>query len=356
MLVILGGLYIVFALGHTFVPGVEDEPLGTDIAMAIIVGIPGFVLLYGGYRLPETDIRPEVYSVIVEWCLGGIGVMVGLLGLVALAAELRNPVQNILILTAIGSVAGFAAGTHNARTKTRELELEETIERLEASNERLEQFAYAASHDLQEPLRMVSSYLQLVERRAELSGETEEFLEYAVDGADRMREMIDGLLAYSRVDSRGSPLEPVDLDTVFEGVLEDMQLTIEECDAEVTSDSLPEVRGDAGQLRQLFQNLLDNAIEYRGESTPRIHVSAERTNSTWEVSVHDDGIGIAPDDQERVFDVFQRLHGREEHPGSGIGLALAERIVERHGGEIWVDSEPGDGSTFSFTLPAVNAQ
>ncbi|MCU4972616.1 PAS domain-containing protein [Halobacteria archaeon AArc-m2/3/4] len=226
--------------------------------------------------------------------------------------------------------------------------------KLEASNERLEQFAYAASHDLQEPLRMVSSYLRLLESRYsdELDEDGEEFLAYAVDGADRMRAMIDGLLEYSRVDTQGDPLEPIDLDCVFENALDNLQVRIEESNAEITAESLPRVRGDDNQLHQVFQNLLSNAIEYSGAGPPRISVDAERRGQKWLVSVHDDGIGIDPDDQERVFEVFQRLHSRDTHSGTGIGLALCQRIIERHGGRIWVDSEPDEGTTFSFTLPA----
>ncbi|WP_436344192.1 PAS domain S-box protein [Natronorubrum sp. FCH18a] len=236
--------------------------------------------------------------------------------------------------------------------------LEETISRLEESNERLEHFAYAASHDLQEPLRMVSSYLRLIERRYadDLDSDGEEFIAYAVDGADRMREMIEGLLAYSRVETRGDPLEPVDLDGVFEDVVADLQLQIEESNAEITTDRLPRVEGDASQLRQVFQNLLTNAITYSGDEPPRIHVEAERRDRKWIVSVRDEGIGIDPEDQERVFEVFQRLHSRGEHSGTGIGLALCQRIIERHGGDIWVDAEPGAGSTFSFTLPVAENQ
>ncbi|MFC6764207.1 sensor histidine kinase [Natrinema soli] len=227
--------------------------------------------------------------------------------------------------------------------------------RLEESNERLEQFAYAASHDLQEPLRMVSSYLQLIESRAddELTEETEEFLEFAIDGADRMRDMIDGLLAYSRVETQGEPFEPVDLDEVVADVRDNLEMRIVESDAEVEVDELPCVLGDENQLRQLFQNLLSNAIEYSGDEPPQVLISAERNSSMWKVSVQDEGIGIEPDHQGQIFEVFQRLHSQNDHKGSGIGLALCERIVERHGGEIWVDSEPGEGSIFSFTLPAV---
>ncbi|WP_254762750.1 PAS domain S-box protein [Natrinema marinum] len=224
--------------------------------------------------------------------------------------------------------------------------------KLEESNERLEQFAYAASHDLQEPLRMVTSYLQLLEKRYgdAFDEDGEEFLEYAVDGAERMRQMIDALLEYSRIETRGDPFEPTDLNAVVDDVLADLQLQIEETDAEIVVADLPRVEGDANQLRQVFQNLLGNAVTYSADEPPRIHVSADRRDGEYVISVDDEGIGIAQDDQDRVFTIFDRLHSREEYDGMGIGLALCERIVERHGGEIWVDSEPGEGSTFSFTL------
>ncbi|WP_225335123.1 sensor histidine kinase [Halomicrobium urmianum] len=247
--------------------------------------------------------------------------------------------------------------------RDRERRLEELIEELEASNERLEQFAYAASHDLQEPLRMVSSYLQLIERRYadELDEDGREFIDYAVDGADRMREMIEGLLEYSRVESRGDPFEAVDLDDVLAEVRDDLQMKITESGAEITAGPLPTVRADRGQMRQVFQNLLDNAIEYSGDERPRVHVAAERCNGPdapdtdddwWRISVADEGVGIDADDAGRVFEVFQRLHSQADHEGTGIGLALCRRIVERHGGAIRVESDPGEGSTFRFTLPA----
>ncbi|GAB3668971.1 hypothetical protein GCM10028856_15150 [Halopiger thermotolerans] len=239
--------------------------------------------------------------------------------------------------------------------KQYEEKLEQLVADLEESNERLEQFAYAASHDLQEPLRMVSTYLQLIERRYgdELDEEGEELFEYALDGAERMRSMIDGLLQYSRIETMGGEFEPVDLETVFDDVREDLRVQIEESGAEITVDRLPRVKGDADQLRQLFQNLLSNAIKYSGEEAPQVRVSAERNGEAWVVSVTDHGIGIDPDDQEQIFEVFEGLHGDGDYAGTGIGLAVCERIVERHDGEIWVDSEPGDGSTFSFTLPTV---
>ena len=229
-------------------------------------------------------------------------------------------------------------------------------QQLVESNERLEQFAYAVSHDLQEPLRMVSSYLQLIEKRyaGELDEDGKEFIEFAIDGANRMREMIDALLEYSRIETQGDPFELVDLNAVVAEVLDDLQLQIQEHDAEVSVDELPPVEGDVSQLRQVFQNLLDNAIEYSGKEPPQVSISAERAGSRWRVRVRDEGIGIDPDDQDRIFEVFQRLHTREEYDGTGIGLSLCKRIVERHGGDIWVDSEPGEGGTFSFTLPAAD--
>ncbi|RQG96580.1 PAS domain-containing sensor histidine kinase [Natrarchaeobius chitinivorans] len=227
--------------------------------------------------------------------------------------------------------------------------------RLEESNRRLEQFAYAASHDLQEPLRMITSYLQLIERRYadEFDEDGQEFIDFAVDGAERMRDMIDGLLEYSRVETRGDPFEPVDLDDVLEAVRADLQVAIEESDATITVESLPRVEGDPEQVRQVFQNVLSNAIEY-SDDPPRVDVSAVQNGSEVIVSVSDEGIGIDPEDRERVFEVFQSLHERDEHSGTGIGLALCKRIVERHGGDIWLESQPGEGATFSFTLPAAS--
>lgn len=223
---------------------------------------------------------------------------------------------------------------------------------LEESNERLEQFAYAASHDLQEPLRMVSSYLQLIEDRYDdaLDDDGREFLAYAVDGADRMRDMIDGLLAYSRIESKGDSFARVDLAEVVAEVRETLRMMCDEEEAEITVEPVPCVTGDRSQLRQLFQNLLENAIENSGDAPPRIRISAERDGDRWRIAVRDEGVGIDPSDADRVFEVFQSLDGPGEK-GSGIGLALCKRIVERHGGDIWVDSSVGDGATFSFTLP-----
>ncbi|WP_222913374.1 PAS domain S-box protein [Natrinema sp. SYSU A 869] len=227
-------------------------------------------------------------------------------------------------------------------------------QKVEESNERLEQFAYAVSHDLQEPLRMVSSYLQLLEDRYrdKLDDDAQEFIDFAVDGADRMQSMIEGLLAYSRVETQGESFEPVELEAVLDDVLDDLQLRIEESSAEITTESLPTVDGDRDQLYEVFQNLVSNAIKYAGDAPPRIHITADRNGRKWIISVTDNGIGIAPDEQERIFEVFERLHTREEQSGIGMGLALCQRIIERHGGDIWVESTPGDGSTFFIAFPA----
>lgn len=237
--------------------------------------------------------------------------------------------------------------------KRAEEQLVATAAELARSNRDLEQFAYAASHDLQEPLRMVSSYLQLLEKRYgdRLDGDAVEFLNYAVDGARRMGEMVQDLLDYSRVGSRGAPFEPTDLNAALDQALADMKVAVEEAGARVTRDDLPTVSADASQMRQLFQNLLGNAVKFRGAEPPAVHVGAERRDGEWRIAVRDNGIGLAPQFRERIFGVFQRLHGPGEYPGTGIGLAICERIVTRHGGRIWAESEPGRGATFYFTLP-----
>ena len=347
LLVVLGLTFVTIAVGRILVHLTGAVPLSSVLLVSAFIGGPGVVILYGAYWLPDTDVRPEFYPTVLDWTLAGFGLMFAILGLyhVLAVGGISNPGRAIPILVSLSTAAGFAVGIHDGQARTRKRELEE-------SNERLEQFAYAASHDLQEPLRMVSSYLRLLERQYgdELDEDAEEFIAYAVGGADRMRDMIDGLLAYSRVETQGEPFEPVDLDAVLDDVRDDMRVTIEEHDAEITVDPLPRVEGDAGQLRQLFQNLLENALEYSGDDPPRVHVAADRNGDECTISVRDEGIGIDPDDQERIFEVFQRLHSREEHPGSGIGLALCQRIAERHGSRIGVDSEPGEGSTFSVAL------
>jgi PAS domain S-box-containing protein len=227
-------------------------------------------------------------------------------------------------------------------------------EELARSNAELEQFAYVASHDLQEPLRMVASYTQLLARRyqGKLGPDADDFIHYAVDGANRMRVLINDLLAYSRVVRQEKPPAPVDLSTVFHIVLGNLGKALEETGARVTAGELPVIHADEIQMIQLFQNLIGNGIKFRGPDPPVIRVEAERQENLWRFAVRDNGIGLDPKFSERIFVLFQRLHSRSEYPGTGIGLSVCKRIVERHGGRIWVESEPGRGATFLFTIPA----
>jgi PAS domain S-box-containing protein len=237
--------------------------------------------------------------------------------------------------------------------KRAEKEVKEKEEELVRSNQELERYAYLASHDLQEPLRMVTSYMQLLERRYKdkLDQDAKEFIDFAVDGAMRMHRLINDLLTYSRVGTRGKALAPTDTEDVFEQSLSNLQVAIEERRVQVTHDPLPKVMADDVQLGQLFQNLVGNAIKFNQQEVPRVHVSAIQCPGEWVFSVKDNGIGIDPEFKERIFLIFQRLHCKETYPGTGIGLAVCKKILERHGGRIWVESEIGKGATFYFTLP-----
>jgi signal transduction histidine kinase len=235
--------------------------------------------------------------------------------------------------------------------------LKETLGELARSNAELEQFAYIASHDLQEPLRMVSSYVQLLARRyqGKLDTDADEFIGFAVDGAKRMQGLINDLLTYSRVGTKGKPFETTDCNRVLSEALLNLSAATEESGAVITNDNLPTVMADKTQMVQLIQNLVANAIKFHNEDHPCIHVSSEQKNGTWVFSVSDNGIGIDSEYYDRIFAIFQRLHGKSEYPGTGIGLSVCKRIVERHGGRIWVDSEFGKGSRFYFTMPVTES-
>ena len=226
---------------------------------------------------------------------------------------------------------------------------------LARSNEELERFAYVASHDLQEPLRIVTSYCQLLVRRhkAQLNAEAQEFLEFVVDGGQRAQALIGDLLSLARLNSQARPLKPVALESVLADVLRNLQLLVTERHATVTHDPLPVVMADARQMGQLFQNLIGNALKFHGPAAPTIHIGAEEDGGFWRLSVTDNGIGIEPKFFERIFVIFQRLHLRADYQGTGIGLAICKKVVERHGGSIGVQSEPGMGASFFFTIPAV---
>lgn len=236
--------------------------------------------------------------------------------------------------------------------KKTEAKLTEAMLELERSNRDFEQFAYVASHDLQEPLRMVSSYTQLLAKRygGRLGPEADEFIGFAVDGADRMKRLIGDLLALSRVDSKGEKLRPTGAEEILGEAVQNLQEAIKDSNAVITHDPLPEVMADHTQFMRLLQNLIGNAIKFHGKDDPLIHVSAKRDGEEWLFSVSDNGIGLDVSYSDRIFQIFQRLHARDEYPGTGIGLSVCKRIVERHGGRIYVESEPGMGATFYFTL------
>jgi len=229
---------------------------------------------------------------------------------------------------------------------------------LARSNAELQQFAYIASHDLQEPLRKVKSFTQLLAEHygGQLDEKADKYINYIVDGASRMQTLITDLLTYSRVSTKGNPFEPTSCDDVLDRAIDNLEFSIKETSATIVRDPLPTVMADAVQLVQLFQNLIGNAIKFHGETVPRINISVQKQNAEWVFSVKDNGIGFDPQHAERIFVVFQRLHARDEYPGTGIGLAVCKRITERHGGRIWAESAPGQGSTFRFTLPTMAEQ
>jgi PAS domain S-box-containing protein len=236
--------------------------------------------------------------------------------------------------------------------KQMEERLKQITAELQYSNTELEQFAYVISHDLQEPLRMVSSYTQLLAKRYsdKLDNDADEFIAYAVDGTKRMQSLLHDLLDYSRVGTRGKPFSLVNCEHIVEQAIANLKIAIEECDASVSYDVLPTIMGDEGQLVRLFQNLIGNAIKFRREEAPQVHISAKRMNYIVTFSVKDNGIGIDPQHSQSIFEIFRRLHTIEEYPGTGMGLAICKKIVERHGGHISVQSQPGQGSTFYFSV------
>ncbi len=260
------------------------------------------------------------------------------------------------VLDAQGKVVGTQTIFWDVSARKRaEQALEQAAAELARSNRELEQFAYVASHDLQEPLRMVAAYTQLLKRRYKdkLDADANEFIGYAVDGALRMQKLIHDLLVYSRVGTRSKPFESLDCGEVLKGALANLQLVIAETGAVITHDPLPRVLGDSVQLIQLFQNLLSNALKFRSAEPPRVYIGVESKGHQWIFCVRDNGIGIDPQYFQRIFVIFQRLHTHQDYPGTGIGLAVCKKIVERHGGKIWVESMPAKGATFYFTIPTM---
>jgi signal transduction histidine kinase len=292
-----------------------------------------FLLLTGGGALTRTSLQ-----------------QLALLEQLKTSTLLERPLRKVTLVSAVHAALRLRRHQYDIRDYLAERQHREA--RLQRANDELQQFAYVASHDLQEPLRMVTSYVQLLARRyhGQLDADAEEMIGYVVDGAQRMRALIADLLAYARVEAQGAQLTETDGEAVLAQALQDLQLAVAESGAEVTHDPLPTVTAVPGQLRQLFENLLSNALKFRGTAPPRVHLSAQRQGAEWLFSVRDNGIGLDPKQAERIFQMFQRVHTRKAYPGTGIGLALCKKIVERHGGRIWVESEPGRGTTFFFTL------
>jgi light-regulated signal transduction histidine kinase (bacteriophytochrome) len=256
-----------------------------------------------------------------------------------------------------GSRHIIEANNDITQTKLAEADLKARQTELARSNGDLEQFAYAASHDLQEPLRAVAGCVNLLQARygEQLDERAHEYMRHAVEGAGRMQSLIDDLLAYSRVGTRGKEFQVVACEKAVENALKNLSVAIQEKQAQIEHDPLPVVAGDLLQLSQLFQNLIGDALKFSGAEIPCIHIGAQEGNKEWEISVRDNGIGIDPQYFDRIFVIFQRLHTRKEYPGTGMGLALCKKVVERHGGRIWVESESGKGTTFRFTLPALQS-
>jgi PAS domain S-box-containing protein len=294
--------------------------------------------------------RQEGMVAFVGFPLVAGDVLVGVLGGFA---RVQLPDDTMI---ALGGVSDAIA--HGVARRRAEIDLDERARELARSNADLEQFAYVASHDLQEPLRTVSSYTQLLARRykGKLDKDADEFIAFAVDAVTRMQRLIRDLLAYSRVGTRDREFGAVSMEPVIATALDNLRLAIAETKAQITHDPLPTVIGDEGQFRQLWQNLIGNALKFRGPDTPTVHVSVRREGdgdgANWQFSVKDNGVGIEPQYFDRIFVIFQRLHSMDRYPGTGIGLAVCKKIVERHGGRIWVESQLGAGSTFFFSLPA----
>jgi PAS domain S-box-containing protein len=317
---------------------------------AELVGQPVTTIIPTGFaeRLIADDLRSATEALAQQ-----IGTGIELTGRRKDGSEFPIEIMLSPLKSAEGILVTAAIRDISKRKKSEE-QLVNTVSELKRSNDELQEFAYVASHDLQEPLRMVASYTQLLGQRykGRLDSDADEFIAYAVDGSNRMQRLIQDLLAYSRAGTKGNALREISSANALEEALTDLRGTIVNSSAIVTHDPLPAITTDSTQLAQIFQNLVGNAIKYRSAEIPRVHVSATKNGGgEWIFSVRDNGMGIDSRYFDRIFVLFQRLHGQEEFKGTGIGLAICKKMVERLGGRIWVESKPGEGSTFYFALP-----
>ncbi|MDH3582994.1 MAG: response regulator [Phycisphaerae bacterium] len=291
-------------------------------------------------------------------------VMPGLDGLEVLEILRRShtPAQLPVILVSMKGqsediVKGLALGANDYVTKGTDpavlLARIQTQLALKQGMEDLQQFAYVASHDLQEPLRTIGSYCQILHDRyrGQLDDQADQYIDFVVDGVSRMQVLIRDLLSYARLDTHGRPFESVDCNAVVDDTLQQLKSSVEDSQADVQRAELPVLMGDRSQLTQVFQNLISNAIKFRGNGPPKVAIGVEEGDGNWVFYVRDDGIGFDPSQHDQLYGMFKRLHTRDEYPGTGVGLALCRKVIQRHGGRIWAESEPGQGSTFYFTIP-----
>jgi light-regulated signal transduction histidine kinase (bacteriophytochrome) len=265
-----------------------------------------------------------------------------------LASSLASALENAILFRELKS-------SEEALRKSKE-QLKLTVKKIERSNKELQKFADVVSHDLHEPLRTVSSFIDLLAKRykGQLDEKADRYIAFALEGVDRMSKMISDLAAYAKIGTHTREFTPADLEEILKQVKASLNKSVEESNTEITHDPLPQIDGEETQLAQLFQNLIGNAIKFRKKDVPpRVHISSELKEKEWLFGVHDNGFGISPEFHDRIFVIFQRLHTREEFAGTGLGLSVCKKIVERHGGCIWVESQTGQGSTFYFTLPAI---